>query len=66
MTDHDLLIRLDTLLEGVLAEIKEIKNTKIADLEDRVRLLERGYWKTAGVIGVVALSSEVIGHFVLK
>lgn len=73
LTDHDLLIRLNTLSEGVRQDLGDLKTgiiQQVSGLDTRVRALEQARWQmmgAAGVIGAIAgLLVELIVGFLAK
>lgn len=51
--DHDLLIRLDEKVTGLIAEVKKLtdfQNKRIDDHERRIRRLERWMWVASGAL----------------
>lgn len=54
ITDHDVLIRIETKMDRALADISSI--------DTRVAILEQGYWKVVGCVTVFV----VVGDALLK
>jgi hypothetical protein len=78
-TDHDLLIRINTLLDVMSADIATFKQTtnheisrlwnekgskqESADHEKRLRALEKSLWKAAGAITVIEVLIGLVIHY---
>jgi len=78
-TDHDLLIRINTLLEVMSSDIAAFKQTTnqeiarlwsekgstrdSADHEKRIRALEKSLWKAAGAVGAIQLVVGLLLHY---
>lgn len=61
--DHDLLIKLNTLVEAVREDIRTMNNgvqASLVDHETRIRSLERQRWL---IVGGAAAVAAVIGWF---
>jgi hypothetical protein len=60
--DHDLLIRLDEKVSGLITEVKkltEIQNKRLDDHETRIRRLEKWVWIAIGGLTVIQIVVEI-------
>lgn len=72
MTDHDLLIRLSTLMEALINDMRSIREERRRDdeakakadakFDERLRRLESFSWKAAAVIAAMAMAGEFLMH----
>ena len=70
--DHDLIIRLDSKMDDLKDDIKDLSDgtkVQINDHENRLRLVEHGQWKWAGISSLSGVAGGIISivvAFVLK
>jgi hypothetical protein len=69
MTDHDMLIRLNTMSDQMLLSLREIKDShasQMASLTARVTSLEQARWMMLGAAGVIGCVASVAVEFFRK
>ncbi len=81
LSDHDLVQRIDTKVDGIIATIAKLENAQTiyvtqtqhaelvkttGDHETRVRILEESRWKVVGATGVVTGLLSVLGTYIVQ
>ena len=69
LSDHDMLIRLNTLVEGVAGSVGEIKEAHVnqtAQLDARVRALESARWMMLGAASAFGAVASVVVQFIKR
>ena len=69
LSDHDMLIRLNTLVEGVAGSVGEIKESHVnqtAQLDARVRALESARWMMLGAASAFGAVASVVVQLIKR